>query len=500
MSFTNATLANLRNQSTKISVLAVLLSLGLSGCSSQSQDGADESASTEGVITEKTAESEIIPGRFIVTVDPSVDPSEVIRDHGVNPQFVYNKAIKGFAGSISDAARAGLLGDHRVVEIEQDQVVKASDLQTNPTWGLDRIDQRALPLDASYGSVVAGSSVTAYIIDTGILLNHIEFTGRASFGFDAFGGDGGDCNGHGTHVSGTVGGTTYGVAKGVNLVAVRVLDCNGSGSTSGVIAGIDWVATHHVPSSVANLSLGGGASTALDTAMKRMILSGVATAVAAGNEGRDACSYSPARVSEAMTVGASSISDVKASWSNYGKCVDWFAPGVSITSAWSTGVEATNTISGTSMASPHTAGVAALYLDAHPGASPVQVRDALLSFTTKSIITSSSTTNNHLLHSLEAAIGSGDYVTPAVALTNPADGAVVARRSYVTLSALASDNVLVKTVEFYANGSRVCTDSITPFSCVWRAPATSGTVTLQARALDVAGNVGGSQLVTIKIQ
>jgi len=500
MSFINLRLGKLRNQSMKISTLAVVFSLGLSGCSLSSQNAAEDSSSFGEVASEKPVGNEIIPGRFIVTVDSTVDPSEVIRDHGINPQFVYNRALKGFAGSISEAARTGLMGDHRVVEIEQDQVMRASELQANPTWGLDRIDQRALPLDASYGSVVPGASVTAYIIDTGILLNHSEFNGRALFGFDAFGGNGTDCNGHGTHVAGTVGGATYGVAKGVSLVAVRVLDCNGSGSTSGVIAGIDWVATHHTSSAVANLSLGGGASTALDNAMKRMILSGVASAVAAGNDGRDACSYSPARVSEAMTVGASSNTDAKASWSNYGKCVDWFAPGVSITSAWSTGVDATNTISGTSMASPHTAGVAALYLDAHPGSSPVQVRDALLSFTTKGIITLSSTANNHLLHSLESLEGTGDYATPTVTLTNPVNDAIVARRSYVTLSASATDNVAVKTVEFYANGSRVCSDSIAPFSCSWKAPPYATTVTFQARALDAAGNVGGSELVTVKVQ
>ena len=277
-------------------------------------------------------------------------------------------------------------------------------IEANATWGIDRIDQHNLPLSTTYNYTNTGAGVTAYIIDTGIRFDHSEFGGRAVTGFDAVtsGGNAADCNGHGTHVSGTVGGATYGVAKGVSLVAVRVLGCNGSGSTSGVIAGIDWVTSHHQSPAVANMSLGGSASTALDNAVKNSITSGVAYAIAAGNGNfigiaQDACKYSPARVAEAMTIGATDRNDKKASWSNYGNCVDWFAPGVSITSAWYTSTAATNTISGTSMATPHTTGVAALYLQTNPGASPQQVRDALYANTTKGVVTSSKTTNNHLL-------------------------------------------------------------------------------------------------------
>ena len=235
---------------------------------------------------------------------------------------------------------------------------------------------------------------------------YVPLSGRATTGFDAVtsGGNAADCNGHGTHVSGTVGGATYGVAKGVSLVAVRVLGCSGSGSTSGVIAGIDWVTSDHIAGhpAVANMSLGGSASTALDNAVRNSIADGVSYAIAAGNGNQggiaqDACKYSPARVAEAMTIGATDSNDRKASWSNYGNCVDWFAPGVSITSAWYTSTTATNTISGTSMATPHTTGVAALYLQTNPGASPQQVRDALYANTTKGVVTSSKTTNNHLL-------------------------------------------------------------------------------------------------------
>ena len=246
--------------------------------------------------------------------------------------------------------------------------------------------------------------MTAYIVDTGIRFGHNDFGGRAVPGFDAFGGNGSDCHGHGTHVAGTVGGATYGVAKSVQLVAVRVLNCSGSGTTAGVIAGVDWVTAQHQPGApaVANMSLGGGASSALDTAVRNSIADGVTYAVAAGNGNnggrqQDACKYSPARVSEALTIGATDSSDRKASWSNYGPCVDWFAPGVSITSAWHSSNSATNTISGTSMATPHTAGVAAQYLQTSPGASPATVRSVLFDDTTKGIVTSSSTTNNHLL-------------------------------------------------------------------------------------------------------
>jgi subtilisin family serine protease len=279
--------------------------------------------------------------------------------------------------------------------------------QTDATWGLDRIDQRARTLTTTFNYTNTGTGVKAYIIDTGIRFNHAEFGGRVTSGFDAVDdGSADDCNGHGTHVAGTVGGTTYGVAKGVDLVAVRVLNCSGSGTWSGVIAGIDWVTGNHSEGTpaVANLSLGGGANSSVDQAVRNMIADGVATAVAAGNgnqggRAQDACKYSPARVTDAMTIGATTRTDTKARWSNYGNCVDWFAPGVDITSAWHTSATATNTISGTSMATPHTAGVAALYLEANPGASAASVRNALYSNTTKSIVGSSNTANNHLLFS-----------------------------------------------------------------------------------------------------
>jgi subtilisin family serine protease len=250
--------------------------------------------------------------------------------------------------------------------------------------------------------------VKAYIIDTGILFAHSEFGGRAITGFDAVasGGSAADCNGHGTHVSGTVGGATYGIAKQVTLVAVRVLDCNGSGSTSGVIAGIDWVTNNHAAGApaVANMSLGGGASASLDAAVRSSIADGVTYAVAAGNGNwvgiaQDACKSSPARVLEAITVSATDKTDRKASWANYGSCVDLFAPGVSITSSWYSGTSATNTISGTSMATPHVTGIAALYVGGHAGATPQQVRDAVVANATPNVVTNTKGTANRLLFS-----------------------------------------------------------------------------------------------------
>jgi subtilisin family serine protease len=378
--------------------VALLLPLVLIAC----QDFQEPVAPSVDLSFSQGATAGVIPGRFIVTLRDGASPADVAGSHGVKPDYVYTHVLNGFAGSMSEAARSGLLRDARVARVEPDGIARTVATQTNATWGLDRIDQRNRPLDGTFTYNNTGSGVTAYIIDTGLRYTHQDFGTRASFGYDAFGGNGSDCNGHGTHVGGTVGGTTYGVAKSVKLVAIRVLDCNGSGSWSGVIAGMDWVTANRVQPAVANLSLGGGANTSVDDAVRRMISAGVATVIAAGNgnqggRAQDACKYSPARVTEGMTIGATTSTDAKTSWSNFGNCVDWFAPGASITSAWYTSNTATSTISGTSMAAPHVAGVAALYLQGNSGASPQTVRDALYAQTTKGIVTSANTANNHLL-------------------------------------------------------------------------------------------------------
>ncbi|WP_455352106.1 S8 family peptidase [Streptomyces sp. SYSU K217416] len=321
---------------------------------------------------------------------------------------VYTSAVKGFATEMSLPEARTLAADPRVAYVEQDSVVRASETQSNATWGLDRIDQRNLPLSGTYTYNTTASNVSVYVIDTGLRTSHGEFGGRASIGTDTVGDgqNGNDCNGHGTHVAGTAAGSTYGVAKAAKIVGVRVLNCEGSGSTSGVIAGVDWVTSHAVKPAVANMSLGGGANTSLDDAVKRSIASGVTYSLAAGNgnifgQPQNACNASPARVPEGITVGATDKDDKRASWSNYGTCLDLFAPGVSITSAWKDGDSSTNTISGTSMAAPHTAGAAALYLADHPGASPAQVRDALVGgATTGKVQDPKSGSPNRLLYTL----------------------------------------------------------------------------------------------------
>lgn len=369
--------------------------------------------------------------------------------HGAKLDRIFEHAVKGFSVRMTPQQADVLAADPSILLVEEDQIITIDTTETNATWGLDRIDQSDLPLNGTYNYDTTASNVYAYVIDTGIYFPHNEFGGRALLGYDAMndGRNGVDCNGHGTHVAGTIGGSVYGVAKGVNLYAVRVLDCSGSGTTSSVIAGIDWVTANHKSPAVANMSLGGAASAALDNAVRNSIASGVIYAVAAGNSNADACASSPSRVTEAIIVGASSSTDARASFSNYGSCVDLFAPGVNITSAWYTGTNATAVLSGTSMATPHTAGAAALYLAQNPAKAPADVEAAVKANTVSGRLSAIGTGSpNLLLQSLftNNTPSQAAALTNGTAVTNIADTAG-GNRYYTITVPVGATNLQVTT-------------------------------------------------------
>ncbi|MGW6449681.1 S8 family peptidase [Lentzea sp. NPDC055074] len=390
-------------------------------------------AAPEGEIRNLGASNAVKDNYIVVLKDMSTSSVDNLSaKYGAKVKHSYKSALRGFSAQMSESQAKRLAADPAVAYVEQDAEVRISDTQApTPSWGLDRIDQRALPLDNSYTYPNKGTGVTAYIIDTGIRITHTDFGGRAVSGTDTVDNDAdaNDCNGHGTHVAGTVGGTKYGVAKDVKLVAVRVLNCSGSGTFAGVIAGIDWVtadvqANPARKPAVANMSLGGGANQTVDDAVARSIAAGVTYGLAAGNDnGGNACNTSPARTPEAITVGSTDRTDSRSSFSNLGTCLDIFAPGRDITSAWLTNDEATNTISGTSMATPHVVGAAAVYLGSSPTATPQQVRDALVDNATSDVVTTPGTGSpNKLLHITGTAPGNPPGQCPAV--TNDTDTAI----------------------------------------------------------------------------
>lgn len=452
-----------------------------------------------------------VPNEYIVVLR---DASQEVRQQGaanIARELVslaggrvlrtYEHSIHGFLANMSEAEAQRLLSDPRVAYVQENGLIHVSATQTSATWGLDRIDQRDLPRNSSYTYNVDGTGVHAYVIDTGIRLTHTEFTGRTGNGYDFIDNDSNpsDCHGHGTHVAGTVGGTTWGVAKKVTLHGVRVLDCTGYGNDAQVIGGIDWVAANHVKPAVANMSLGDVGIPAIDDATERLIAAGVTTVVSAGNESSNACNYSPARTPNAITVGSTTSSDARSSFSNYGTCVDIFAPGSSITSASNSGNSSSTSMSGTSMSSPHVAGAAALYLSANPSATPAQVRDALVNNATPNKVTSPGTGSpNRLLYTLFITGGGSDTTPPTTSITSPAGGATLSGTASLTAS--ASDNVGVARVEFYAGTSLLGTATASPYSISWNTTTVAnGTYALTARAYDAANNLGTSATVTVTV-
>ena len=344
-----------------------------------------------------------VPGQYIVTLQdtpPSAVPAVAEEVAGGGEVLdTYASAISGFTAELTDAEARAVAADPAVAAIEEDAVVRLDDTQSGAPWGLDRVDQRVLPLDSTFSYHGGGAGVTAYVLDTGIRPTHVEFGGRASVGAD-FVGDGRngiDCQGHGTHVAGTVGGATYGVAKAVRLVAVRVLGCDGQGTVSGVVAGVDWVVANHAGPSVMNMSLGGAVSASMEAAVDAAVTSGVTVVVAGGNANADACTHSPADVAAAMTVGATDRTDTRATYSNHGDCLDLFAPGTAVLSAGIASDTATRTLSGTSMATPHVTGAAALSLEQHPGATPAQLAAELTSAATAGQVRSPGSGSPNLL-------------------------------------------------------------------------------------------------------
>ncbi|MFD5627198.1 S8 family serine peptidase [Streptomyces sp. NPDC127072] len=354
----------------------------------------------------------------------SAEGKALAEEYGATIERTYKKAINGYAVEATAAEAGRFAADPAVASVVQNRTFRINATQPSPpSWGLDRIDQKTLPLNNSYTYPdSAGTGVTAYIIDTGVRITHGDFGGRASYGYDAVDNDNTaqDGNGHGTHVAGTVAGTAHGVAKKARIVGVRVLNNAGSGTTAGVVAGIDWVAANAVKPAVANMSLGGGADSTLDAAVRGAIASGVTFAVAAGNDGANASSYSPARVTEAITVGSTTSTDARSSFSNYGSVLDIFAPGSSITSTWNTSDSATNTISGTSMATPHVAGAAAVYLGINPSATPAQVATGLINASSTGVVTNPGTGSpNRLLN-----VAGGTVTPPGPRFENTADYAI----------------------------------------------------------------------------
>ncbi|MFD0202845.1 MULTISPECIES: S8 family peptidase [Saccharothrix] len=434
-------------------------------------------------------DSYIVVYNELSTQSVDVLTADLSAKYDAKVDFTYRHAFKGFAGTLSERDARRLAAEPGVAYVQQNGEVKATATQPNPpSWGLDRIDQRDLPLNSSYTYPNDGTGVTAYIIDTGIRTTHSDFGGRASWGTNTVDSNNTDCNGHGTHVAGTVGGTAHGVAKGVRLIAVKVLNCQGSGSFAGVAAGIDWVTGHHTSGpAVANMSLGGsGSDPTGEAAVRNSIADGVTYAIASGNSNANACNFTPARVAEAITVNASTNTDARASFSNWGTCTDIFAPGQNITSAWMTNDTATNTISGTSMAAPHVAGGAAVLLGATPSLTPAQVADAMIANSTPNKITSPGTGSpNRLLF-----VNTGDPGGPGSPSVTPPGNQTGSVGTATSLQLKASGGTSPYT--WSATGLPPGLAIAASTGLISGTPTTAGTYTVTATATDSAGKTGST--------
>lgn len=398
----------------KIWILLTVVAVGAAAAASLAP------SKIEGHVSKLRKASNPIPNRYVVVLDPVAMRSQeetseksanrLAARYGGMVDRVYSKAIKGFAAEMTPKMAEAMSKDPDVLFIEEDSEVAIDATQMNAPWGLDRVDQRNVPLNSAYNYVKTGAGVHVYVIDTGVRPTHVDFGGRASADYDSMydGQNGVDCHGHGTHVAATIGGSNYGIAKNARIHGVRVLGCNGVGSVSSAVEGIDWVTANHISPAVVNMSMGAAASPLMDYAVQSSISEGITYVVAAGNADTDACQYSPARVPNAITVGASDQTDTRAYFSNYGSCVDMFAPGVQILSAWAFNDTASFTSNGTSMASPHVAGTVALYLEDHPNATPAQATASLLGAATSGPVSQTNGSPNVMLFTSLAGTTAGD--------------------------------------------------------------------------------------------